>query len=175
MLRDELLELGAQGGVPAGGQFRVDPVLDHLQPEGLESLDLEPGERLELQIGQRPTAPQRLRFPQQPRGPGRVAVPQRLPPVGYLLLERVQVQLAIRDPQQIAGRLRLRGLPEPPAVAPGQGRDDHAPADGRRPVREGTGHPGPAAALARRGSPGARSVVDGGEEGGIGADQGGVL
>ena len=34
---------------------------------------------------------------------------------------------AIANPALI---LRLRGLPEPPAVAPGQGRDDHAPADG---------------------------------------------
>ncbi len=136
MLRDELLELGAQGGVPAGGQFGVDPVLDHLQPERLESLNLESGERLELQIGQRPTAPQRLRFPQQPRSPGRVAVPQRLPPVGYLLLERVQVQLAIRDPQQIAGRL---GQQPRLAVAFGERLAEPGDLNPQHPLRSGRG------------------------------------
>ena len=104
MLRDELLELGTYGSMPASRQLRVDPVLDHLQAERLESPHLQPGNRLELQVGQRPAAPPRLRFPQQPRGPGRIAVLERLPPGRYLLLERVQVQLAVLDPEQIAGR-----------------------------------------------------------------------
>ena len=85
-------------------ELGVDPVLDGLEPERLEPAHLQPGERLELQIGQGPAAPQRLGFPQQPRGPGRIAVRERLPPGGYLLLEHVQVQLAVRDLQQVTGR-----------------------------------------------------------------------
>ena len=104
MLRNELLELGAYDGVPAVREFGVDPVLDDLQAESLEPPHLQPGERLELQVGQRPAAPQRLRFPQQRRGLGRIAVRERLPPGRYLLLERLQVQLAVLDPQQVTGR-----------------------------------------------------------------------
>jgi hypothetical protein len=94
--------------VPAEREFGVDPVLDDLHAERLEPPHLQPGERLELQVGQRPAAPQRLRFPQQPGGPARIAVRERLPPGRYLLLERVQVQLAILDPEQLAGRPGLK-------------------------------------------------------------------
>ena len=136
MLGDELLQLGAQGGVPAERQFGVDPVLDRLQPERLESLDLESGERLELQIGQRPAAPQRLRFPQQPRRPARVAVAQRVPAGGHLLLERVQVQLAILDPQQIAGR---PGQQPRLAVAVGERLAQPGDLNPQHPLRSGRG------------------------------------
>ena len=108
MLGDELLELGAHDGVPAEREFGVDPVLGDLHAERLEPPHLQPGERLELQVGQRTAAPQRLRFSEQPRGPGRIAVRERLPPGRYLLLERMQVQLAVLDPEQIAGRSGLQ-------------------------------------------------------------------
>ena len=104
MFGDELSEFGAQGGVPPERQLRLDPVLDHLQAERFEPLRLEPGERLGLQVSERTAAPQRLRFPQQGRGPVRVAVRERLPPGGRPVLERVQVQLAVRDPQHVTGR-----------------------------------------------------------------------
>ena len=82
MFGDELSEFGAQGRVPPSGQLRLDAVLDHPQAERFETLHLEPGERLGLQVSERTAAPQRLRFPQQGRGPGRVTVRERLLPGG---------------------------------------------------------------------------------------------
>jgi hypothetical protein len=104
MFGDELSESGAQAGVPPGGQLGLDAVLDHLEAERFEPLHLEPGEWLGLEVSERTAAPQRLRFPQQGRGAGRVAVGERLPSGGRPLLERVQVQLAVHDPQHVPGR-----------------------------------------------------------------------
>ena len=104
MFGHELSEFGAQHRVQPGGQLRLDAVLDHHEAERFEPLHLEPGERLGLQVSERTAAPQGLRFPQQGRGPVRVAVGERLPPGGRPVIERVQVQLAVRDPQHVTGR-----------------------------------------------------------------------
>jgi len=104
MLGYQLPQLGAYGGVLAEGQRGFDPVLGRQQPQLGQPLDLEPGERLELQVGQRPAAPQRLRLTQQHRRPARVALLQRVPSRGHPLLEHLQVQLPGLDPQQIPGR-----------------------------------------------------------------------
>ena len=89
MLGDELLELGAHDSVTPERELGIDPVLDGLYPERLEAACLQPRERLGLEVGQGPAAPQRLGFPQQSRGPARIAVRKRLPPGRYLLLEHV--------------------------------------------------------------------------------------
>ena len=70
----------------------------------MEPLDLEPGKRLKLQIGQRPAAPQRLRPPQQHRRPARVTAAQRVPASGHPLLKHIQIQLTWLDAQQVPGR-----------------------------------------------------------------------
>jgi hypothetical protein len=58
VLGHQPLKLGAQRAVPAKRQLRLDPVLHRGQPARFEPLDLEPGERFELEVGQRPAAPQ---------------------------------------------------------------------------------------------------------------------
>ena len=138
MLGDELLELGAHDGVTPERELGIDPVLDGLYPERLEAARLQPRERLGLQVGQGPAAPQRLGFPQQSRGPARIAVRQRLPPGRYLLLEHVQVQLAVRDVEQVT---RRPGLQPRLAVAVDVAERLAQPGDlnPQHPVRRGRG------------------------------------
>jgi len=97
MLGHQVLQLRAQGSVPAERQLRLDPVLHREQAERFEPLDLEPGKPLELQVGQRPAAPQRLRLAQQHRGPARITVLKRVLAGGHMLLEHLQIQLPILD------------------------------------------------------------------------------
>jgi len=59
MLGDELLKLGAHDGVAPERELNIDPVFDGLDPERLEAARFQPRERLGLQVGQRPAAPQR--------------------------------------------------------------------------------------------------------------------
>ena len=101
MLSHQPLQLRAQAGVLANCQFCLDPVLDRQQAQRFEPLDLEPGKRLKLQIGQRPTTPQRLRLAQQHRRPARIPLGQRIPADGHPLLEHLQVQLTWLNPQHV--------------------------------------------------------------------------
>ena len=104
VLFHELLEFGAQGGVPAERQLRPDPLLDGAKTEHFEPLNLRPGKPLELQIGQRPAAPQRLRLAQQHRGPARITLLERVSAIGHPPLEGVQIQFAVLDAEQVPGR-----------------------------------------------------------------------
>ena len=106
VLRNECLEFRAQFGVPPERQLRVDPLLHHDQPELFEALNLKPRKRLELEIGERPPAPQRLRRAQLHRRAFGIAVLERLSSIGDVLVEPVQIELSRLDAQQIPGRSR---------------------------------------------------------------------
>ena len=84
----------------------VDPILDGQQTQLLEPLDLEPRERLELQIGERPPPPQALRLAQQRRRPSSIPTLKRRPPIPRQTLEPLQVELSRVDAQQIPRRSR---------------------------------------------------------------------
>lgn len=92
--------------MPAERKVRFNPLLDGEQPQLVEALDLEPRERLKLEVGQRPTAPEQLRLAQHRCGPSGVAVLERLPAVAQPLLERLQIQFALLDPQHVPRRSR---------------------------------------------------------------------
>ena len=61
VLGDERLELGDERELAAERELGVDPLLDRRQPQLLEPLDLDPRERLELEVGERPSVPQSAR------------------------------------------------------------------------------------------------------------------
>ena len=72
----------------------------------LEPLDIDARERLELQVRERPAAPQALAVPQHPGRASRVPLLERSPPLGQQPLEAVQVELAGLDVHEVAGRAR---------------------------------------------------------------------
>ena len=106
MLGGERLELRDERELAAERELRIDPLLDRRQPQLLESLDLDPRERLELEIGERPAMPQPLRRAQQLRGRGRVADRERLASRRDEPLEVLEVELARLDAEQVAGSAR---------------------------------------------------------------------
>jgi hypothetical protein len=123
------LELGAECGVLTERELRIDPLLDRVQAQVLETLNLQSCERFELQIGQRPAAPHRLRLAHHHRGVLRIVLLQRATAVGDVLFERLQVQLPWLDAKHVPGRAREQPR-IPVAVAAGERltktRDLHA-------------------------------------------------
>jgi hypothetical protein len=106
MLGDQPLELRDELSMTAGREFGLDPLFQGGQPTLLEPLDVKPRERLELQIGQRPPPPERLRFPKSSNGRLGVASLQRRPPRRHESLVALQVELAGLDAQAVPGRTR---------------------------------------------------------------------
>src|ERR1700722_6598689 len=103
MLGDERLELGTQGRMATDRELGLDPLLERQQAKLSEALDLELRERLELEIGQRPATPQRLRLAEKPGRPACVPPLGCLTAIAQQLLENVQVKFAILDAQLIPG------------------------------------------------------------------------
>ncbi len=64
MFRNERLELGAERGVAAERQLGLYSLLNDPETELFEPLDLDPRERLELEISQRSATLKRLRVAQ---------------------------------------------------------------------------------------------------------------
>jgi hypothetical protein len=64
----------------------------------------ESAEGLELQIRERPAAPQRLRIAQFRGSLHEIARLERRPPLRGQLLEPVQVEFSRLDPEQVTGR-----------------------------------------------------------------------
>ena len=62
LLRNRCLELAHQSRVPAERELGVDALLHGGEAKFLQALHLDPRERLELEIGEGPAAPQRLRL-----------------------------------------------------------------------------------------------------------------
>ena len=103
VLRDERLELRHQLVVAAERQLSVDAILDRRETELLEPGDLALRECLASQLGQRLPAPERKRLAQAGRPLARIVALSRL---RDQRLEPGDVDLAGRDPQEIAGRAR---------------------------------------------------------------------
>ena len=104
LLRDRCLELAHQRRVPAERELGVDALFHGGEAKLLEPLHLDARERLELEIGEGPAAPQRLRLAKQRGGACRVSLRERRAPCGDLLLEEIEIELARFDAQEIAGR-----------------------------------------------------------------------
>ena len=106
MFRRERLELGDECEVAAERELGVEALLDDRQPQLLETLDLDPRERLELEI--RKWSPRPERFGGTERLGRRLGVTLcgGLAPVCRQALEVLEVELARLDAQQVAGRPR---------------------------------------------------------------------
>jgi hypothetical protein len=102
----ERLELTHQPVVLAESELRIDPVLGGGEAQLLEPLDVDACERLELQVGQRPPAPQPLRLAQGSRGQVVVTRLFRPPSFFHELLEAPQIELTGRDTQDVSRRSR---------------------------------------------------------------------
>ena len=106
MLAGERLDLRNEPGMPAQRQLRIDSRLYGREPQLLQPLDLDTCERLELEIGERTSLPQRLR---DPEGLGRtcgVASGQRLAAGADETLEVLEIELSGLDAQEVAGCAR---------------------------------------------------------------------
>ena len=164
MLGDERLELRDQR--PRGARARARPrsrSSPRDQAQLLEPLDVDARERLELEVRERPAAPQALAVPQHPGRAFRVPLLERSPPLGQQPLEAVQVELAGLDVHEVAGRAREAGPSRrrAPCAAATRGprRRGAPPPAGPRPTAPRSGDRGrrpgrPAAA----GSPAARAA-----------------
>jgi hypothetical protein len=77
--------------VAAERELGIDPFLEPEEAELFEPLHLEPRERLELEIGQRPPSPQPLGFAQERGGSAGIVLLERSSSLADERLERVQV------------------------------------------------------------------------------------
>ena len=101
MLADERFELRDERRVPSKREFGLDPGLGGRETQLFQPLDLDTRERLELQIRERPTAPELLRGVQFGCRMVSLAFFHRAPPLGEQLLEHPEVELARLDAQKI--------------------------------------------------------------------------
>ena len=99
MVGDQGLELGDEAGVPAKSDLGLDPFLERVETELLESRDLGLSEAIEGEVRKRPAAPERERLAQRHSRVGWTRVPRS----ARERLELVQVELALFDTEQVAG------------------------------------------------------------------------
>jgi hypothetical protein len=100
MLGGQHLELGNQRRVAPELEVGVDPQLERLETQLLESRDLAGGERVEREVRQRRTSPQGQRLAQDLRGVGVGALCMSAPPILEQLLEDAQIDLLWIDAQR---------------------------------------------------------------------------
>src|SRR4051794_8313916 len=94
ILTGSLSELGDQLAIKTEGQFGRDALVGRDELSLLESLDVHLRERVEVEVRERPAAPQTLRVAQRPYCALAVSVRVRPPPFREQLLKVVQVELA---------------------------------------------------------------------------------
>ena len=107
-------------------EFGCDPILDRFGAKLFQAADLGPCERLVGEVGERRAAPQRQSSAKLVHGERRVSRGQGRPAVCQLVLEALQIELAVLEAQLIAGRprhqqtaglargpIRLERLPQP--------------------------------------------------------------
>jgi hypothetical protein len=109
---DERLELGHERALAAERELDLDPILGRRKPELIEAVSLRPHERVELHVGKRPSAPERVRVAEHGGRTARIARGARGTAGVRQLLEAVCVELIGLDAQHVA-----RGLRRKPAVA----------------------------------------------------------
>jgi hypothetical protein len=100
VLGHKRLQLAHEGCVAAEGELRLDPLLERLESQLLETHDLPTGELLVGKLGKRRTAPERERLPQTLER----AVGRERSRLGNQLPEAIKVELSRLDPDQIAAR-----------------------------------------------------------------------
>jgi hypothetical protein len=83
-------------------QLRVEALLDRPQLQLDEPPHVHTRERLELEVGERSSTPQRLGLAYRSRRLVRFAALQRLPPLGHEPLEAMQVEVGGLDDQDVA-------------------------------------------------------------------------
>jgi hypothetical protein len=101
VLADERFKLWNERRMPSKREFGLDPGLGDRETQLFQPLDLDTRERLELQIRERPTAPELLRGVQFGGRMVRLAFFHRATPLGDQLLEHLEVDLARLDAQEI--------------------------------------------------------------------------
>ncbi len=101
--------------MPAEREVGVDAVLERSESQLLEPLDVDAGERLEREVGQRIAAPQRERLAQALGGALRRARHERAPSLLRQVLEAVEIELAEADAQDVAGG-RVTSTPSSPPL-----------------------------------------------------------
>ena len=111
MLGRQHLELRDQPTVTADRELGLDALLDRRQAQLLEPLDVHTRKRLELQIGQRPPAPQTLGLAERPRRGIGITRLERPPPILDQILEAPQVELPGRNVQDVTRRPRDQRRP----------------------------------------------------------------
>ena len=117
MLGHERPQLADELRVPPGGEVRLDALLQRRQPLLLQPRDLRLRERLELEPGQRRSAPEPERRAQMVPGlPGASAL-QRPPPFLELTREALRVELVRPHAQYVAGRSRHERVRLPECLA----------------------------------------------------------
>ena len=102
MLAHQCFELAHQPRVLAGGQIRVDPILQRGQTSFLQPRDLGLGERFVGEIRQRRTPPHPQRLTQDSCRGQRIALLERPAALRDERLEPVDVELAGLDPEHVA-------------------------------------------------------------------------
>jgi hypothetical protein len=89
-------------------ELRLDPLLQSRQAKLVEALDIDPGKRLEFEIGERSAAPEQFGLAQLRHSPRWIGVLERLPTLGDKLLEPVQIELSGLDAEDVARRARYQ-------------------------------------------------------------------
>ncbi len=103
MLADQALELTDQLACPARPQIGIDAVLDRCHPQLVQPSDLGLGERLERELLQGATTPQRQRLTEHQRRRRRIGVEQR-PALPSQRLEPDRIDVLGNDVQDVTGR-----------------------------------------------------------------------
>jgi hypothetical protein len=106
VLGDERLELRDQRPLAPERELGLDALLPRDQTQLLEPLDVDARKQLELEVRERPAAPQALAVPQHPGRASRVPLLECSPALGQQPLETVQVQLAGLAVHEVPGRAR---------------------------------------------------------------------
>ena len=105
VLGHQRLEFGGEGPVTTQCELGVDPVLDRRETQFLEPLGVDTRVGLELEVGKRPPAPERLCLAQLRRGTVDVTLGEQTSSLAHQLLEALEVEGARLDPKDVARRL----------------------------------------------------------------------
>jgi hypothetical protein len=106
VLRDETLRLRHELRVPPEREIGIDAILERSEAQLLQPLDVDAGERLERQIGERTAAPQRERLAQPLGGTLRRVRRQRAASFLGQVLEAMEIELAEPHAQEVSRRAR---------------------------------------------------------------------
>src|SRR6266508_1187954 len=102
MTGNERLELGNELRRASHCEIRLDALLERRQPQLLEPCNLDPREGVVRELRERRPAPEGERQAQRPRSDVRLPGRQGRSALVQQRVETVQIELAWRNPQQVA-------------------------------------------------------------------------